>query len=47
MDKEDAVNSAVRYLVPIVVIAMGMVGLYYKVDYSGWVLFFGLIGLFG
>ncbi len=30
---------------PLIVVIVGLVGLYFKVDYSGWVLFVGLVGM--
>ena len=41
------VKEIARYAAPVIVIAMGMVGLYFNIEYSGWVLFIGLLGLFG
>lgn len=30
----------------VLVIGMGMVGLYYNIEYSGWILFLGVLGYF-
>lgn len=32
-----------RILLPIALVALGMAGLYFKVEYSGWVLAVGLL----
>lgn len=36
-----------KYLTFIIVIALGMLGLHFRIEHSGWVLFAGLIGIIG
>jgi len=33
-----------KNLAAVTIIALGLVGLYFKVEYAGWVLFVGLLG---
>lgn len=35
--------NAARCLMSVALVALGMVGLHFKIDYSGWVVFVGLL----
>lgn len=38
-------REVAKFLCSAAMIAMGMTGLHLHIEYSGWVLFFGLLGL--
>jgi hypothetical protein len=39
-------NGSIRFFGAMVLVLVGMAGLYFGIDYSGWVLFAGLFGVF-
>lgn len=39
-------NGSIRFFGAMVLVLVGMAGLHFGIDYSGWVLFAGLFGVF-
>lgn len=39
-------HGSIRFLGAVVLVLAGMAGLHFGIDYSGWVLFAGLFGVF-
>ena len=40
------ISISTKPLYSVLVIGMGMVGLYHNIEYSGWILFLGVLGYF-
>ena len=46
LEEESSTNTKIKAAIIALLLVLGMIGLCLHVDYSGWVLFVGLIGAF-